>query len=110
MTRFINIAVVTILMLCLFMQTPLVFAEGQYDDREARELQRNVSGTDMVIDLVFARPIGFVGLVIGTLAFVVALPLTVPTQQVAETGEKLVVAPAKYTFVRPLGVKPSGHE
>ena len=109
-TRFINIAVVAVLMLCMLLQTPLAAAEGQYDGKKSRELQRDVSGTDMVVDLVFARPIGFAGLVIGTLAFVVALPLTVPTQQVAETREKLVVAPAKYTFVRPLGVKPSGHE
>jgi len=105
MTRFINIAVVAVLMLCMLVQAPLVFAEGQYDGKSLRVSKRDISGTDMVADLVLARPLGFVGLVIGTLAFVVALPFTVPTQQVEEAGKKLVVAPAKYTFVRPLGYR-----
>jgi len=103
MTRFINIAVVVVLLLCKLVQVPLVFAEGQYDGKRSQELTRDVSGTDMVADLIFVRPIGLVGLVIGTLAFVVALPFTVPTQQVEEAREKLLVAPAKFTFVRPLG-------
>ncbi|ETX08399.1 MAG: hypothetical protein ETSY2_05630 [Candidatus Entotheonella gemina] len=103
--RFINIAVVAALVLCMLVQAPLVFAEGQYDAKNTREAKRNVSGEDMVADLVFARPIGFLGLVFGTAAFVAALPFTVPTQQVNEAGKKLVVAPAKYTFVRRLGYK-----
>jgi hypothetical protein len=106
MTRSINIAVVVVLMLCMLVQAPLAFVGEHYNDKSAREAQRDVSGTEMVADLFFVRPIGFVGLVIGTLAFVIALPFTVPTQQVAEAREKLVVAPAKYTFVRPLGVNP----
>lgn len=67
--RFINIAVVAALVLCMLVQAPLVFAEGQYDAKNTREAKRNVSGEDMVADLVFARPIGFLGLVFGTAAF-----------------------------------------
>ncbi len=59
----------------------------------------------MVADLVFARPVGFLGLMFGTAAFIVGLPFTLATQQVQEAGKKLVVMPAKYTFVRRLGYK-----
>jgi hypothetical protein len=52
-----------------------------------------------------ARPVGFFGLVFGTVAFVAALPFTIPAHQVEEAKQKLIVAPAKYTFVRPLGYK-----
>lgn len=103
--RLMKITVVAVLLLCLLVQAPLVFAEGNYDGKPAREAKRNVSGEEMVADLVFARPVGFFGLVFGTIAFVAALPFTIPTQQVEEAGKKLVVAPAKYTFVRRLGYK-----
>lgn len=105
MMRFMNVAVVAALVLCMFVQAPLVFAEEQYDGKNTREAKRNVSGEEMMADLVFARPVGFLGLVLGTAAFVASLPFTLPTQQVEEAGKKLVVAPAKYTFVRRLGYK-----
>ncbi len=103
MMRFMNSTVVAVLVLCLLVPVPLVFAEGQYDGKSAREAKRDVSGEEMVADLVFARPIGFLGLVFGSVAFVAALPFTLPTKQVGEAGRKLVVAPAKYTFARRLG-------
>jgi len=34
---------------------------------------------------------------------VVTLPLSIPTRSVDKAAQKLVVDPAKYTFVRPLG-------
>lgn len=105
MMRFINVAIGAVLVLCLLVQAPLVFAGGQYGTKGVGEAKHDVSGEEMVADLVFARPIGFVGLVLGVAAFVVALPFTLPTQQVEEAGKKLVVAPAKYTFVRRLGHK-----
>jgi hypothetical protein len=105
MTRCRNISVVLVLVLCLLVQAPLVFAGDAYEGESMREAKRSVSGEEMVADLVFARPAGFVGLVLGAAAFVVALPFTLPTQQVEEAGKKLVVAPAKFTFARPLGYK-----
>jgi len=105
MTRFIKAAVVAILTLCLLAQAPLAFAGEQPDRKPVLSAKREVSGTEMAVDLFFARPIGFFGLVLGTAAFVVALPFTLPAKQVKEAGEKLVVAPAKFTFVRPLGYK-----
>lgn len=105
MMRFSHISVVALLALCLLVQAPLVFAEGEYHSKNMHEAKQHVSGDEMVADLVFARPAGFVGLVLGTAAFVVSLPFTLPTQQVEEAGKKLVVAPAKFTFARPLGYK-----
>ncbi len=102
--RFMTIAIVAALVLCMLVQAPLAFAEGEsYNGKGAREAKHDVSGEEMVADLVFSRPIGFAGLVFGSVAFVVALPFTIPTRQVGEAGKKLVVAPAKYTFYRRLG-------
>lgn len=103
--RFMNVAVVAVLVLCILVQAPLVFAEEHYDGKRIGEAKHEVSGEAMVADLVVARPVGFAGLVFGTVAFIVALPFTLPTQQVNEAGKKLVVAPAKFTFARPLGHK-----
>ena len=105
MTRFIKVAVVAMLTLCLLAQAPLAFAAEQRERQPALSAKRDVSGAEMAADLIFARPVGFVGLVLGTAAFVVSLPFTLPAKQVKEAGEKLVVAPAKFTFVRPLGYK-----
>lgn len=57
----------------------------------------------MVADLVIARPIGFFATVIGSAVFVVSLPFTLVGGNVPEAADALVIKPAKYTFVRPLG-------
>jgi len=57
----------------------------------------------MIGDLVFARPIGFIGTVLGTGVFVVTLPFTLLGGNVGEAANFLVIKPAKFTFVRPLG-------
>jgi hypothetical protein len=41
--------------------------------------------------------------VLGSVAFVVTLPFSIPTKSVDKAAQKLVVDPARYTFVRPLG-------
>jgi len=35
--------------------------------------------------------------------FVITLPFSIPTKSVDKAAQKLIVDPAKYTFVRPLG-------
>ena len=59
--------------------------------------------TDMVVDLVVARPLGLVTTVVGTVLTVVSLPFTLPTGSAGETARELIVKPAEYTFDRPLG-------
>ena len=72
----------------------------------AQEPGASVSGdkaTDMAVDLVVVRPLGFVGAVIGTVGFVLALPFTVPSGSVGETADEWIGRPLEYTFDRPLG-------
>jgi len=61
------------------------------------------TGPAMAGDLLFARPIGLLATVLGSAAFVVSLPFTLLGGNVGEAAEVLVVKPAKFTFVRPLG-------
>jgi hypothetical protein len=59
--------------------------------------------TDMVVDVVVARPLGLAATVIGTVLTVVALPFTIPSGSVETSARELIVRPAEYTFKRPLG-------
>ena len=61
------------------------------------------SASAMIFDLVFLRPAGLVAIVGGSLAFVLSLPFSALGGNVGEAADKLVVDPAKFTFVRPLG-------
>ncbi len=57
----------------------------------------------IVMDLVLFRPLGLVATIGGTVAYVVALPISLPTQSAGKTFNAFVVGPARYTFVRRLG-------
>ena len=62
----------------------------------------------MVADLVVARPLGLVATVLGSVAFVVSLPFSALGGNVDQAAEKLVVGPARTTFVRCLGCSNQG--
>ena len=57
----------------------------------------------MLADTFMVRPLMLVGTAAGVVTFVVTLPFSALGGNVGEAGETLVVEPAKYTFVRPLG-------
>jgi len=57
----------------------------------------------MAVDVLAMRPLGFVATVLGTGLFVVSLPFSALGGNVGEAAENLVVEPARFTFVRPLG-------
>ncbi|GAB3674432.1 hypothetical protein [Salinisphaera aquimarina] len=61
------------------------------------------SAAAMGVDVALVRPFSLAATVLGTGLFVVALPFSLLGMNVGEAGERLVVEPAKYTFVRPLG-------
>jgi hypothetical protein len=109
MLRYIvNSCLVVILIVSLVTPVSLVAADETYTSTSQTgtsvgEVEQEVTGEAMLADLVFLRPAGFVGLVLGTATFVASLIFTVPMQQVGEASRKLVVEPAKYTFARPLG-------
>lgn len=57
----------------------------------------------MALDLIIVRPLSLVGTLLGTAVFIVALPINVLTLNFSDPARRLILEPAKYTFVRPLG-------
>lgn len=57
----------------------------------------------MVIDGLIARPLGLGATVVGTAIWVVTLPFSALGGNVGEATDKLIVEPARFTFIRPLG-------
>ena len=57
----------------------------------------------MLLDAFLLRPLGLAATALGTAAFVVTLPFSLPTRSADDAAKALVVKPAKYTFARPLG-------
>ena len=70
---------------------------------ETYDFNSRPSGGDMLLDMVFIRPLMLVGTVVGAASFVVTLPFSALGGNVGEAGETLVMEPARYTFVRPRG-------
>jgi hypothetical protein len=61
------------------------------------------SGMAMIADAVIARPLCLAATAIGSVFFVLTLPVAAITKDVDRTSHALVVTPAKATFTRPLG-------
>jgi hypothetical protein len=57
----------------------------------------------MLADTFMVRPFMLVGTIIGAATFIVTLPFSLLGGNVGKAGKTLVVEPAAYTFVRPLG-------
>ena len=57
----------------------------------------------MIMDVLFVRPLGFVGLVIGTGMSIIATPLALASGTIGPLYERLVVEPFDFTICRPLG-------
>jgi uncharacterized membrane protein len=69
-------------------------AEDQHDEEK---------GIQMAADILVVRPLGIVATVGGTVLAIVALPFSLLGGNTDEVFHYLVVKPAKFTFVRPLG-------
>jgi hypothetical protein len=65
--------------------------------------QPATAGT-MLADTVLVRVPMMAATAVGVVTFVVTLPFSALGGNVGQAGQILVVDPAKYTFVRPLGV------
>ena len=79
--------------------SPALASEKKYVTGEDRDAKA------MMFDLVVLRPLGLVGFAVGTAFFIVSLPFSLLGGNTGEAAQKLVVAPAKYTFTRPLGAE-----
>lgn len=80
--------------LVTLMNTPTpAFADSDYD-RDA---------VSVVVDLTVARPLTFALTVLGSAAFVISLPVAIPSRSVKNAAKILIGTPAKDTFTRPVG-------
>lgn len=61
------------------------------------------SAAAMAVDAVLGRPFGLAATVVGTGLFFVSLPFSILGGNSDKAFEKLVVAPGRFTFARPLG-------
>jgi hypothetical protein len=66
-------------------------------------LEEEITTENMVADAIIVRPLGVVATILGAGFFLISLPFSALGGNVKEAGQKLVVAPAKFTFQRPLG-------
>jgi hypothetical protein len=77
----------------------MAFAEKE----QGHNLKRDTAAADIVIDVLLTRPIGFIGLITGTAAFILTLPVAIATESVDRTRYAFVEVPYDYTFHRSLG-------
>jgi hypothetical protein len=57
----------------------------------------------IIPDVLLARPLGLAAIVLGSVIFVIALPVSIPSGSVKKVGQRLVSDPVEFTFVRPVG-------
>jgi len=89
-------AVVLVAVLATVSLTVNAQAQGTLTERE-------ITTEKMVADAIVVRPLGLVATIFGIGFFIVSLPFSALGGNAGEAGKKLVVAPAKFTFARPLG-------
>ena len=65
--------------------------------------EREVTGGTMMADAFLFRPFMLVSTVVSTATLIGTLPFSALGGNVGESADNLVVKPAAYTFVRPLG-------
>jgi hypothetical protein len=58
---------------------------------------------DIVEDILWIKPLGFLRVVLEGAAYGISLPVTIPLQRKDEARELLIEDPYSFTFERPLG-------
>lgn len=92
MKKFVVLAIITLLGLSIGVS---VFAEDRSSPSPSVE--------DIVEDILWIRPMGFVRLILETAAFGISYPITAPLKKVDEASEFLVKDPYSFVFERPIG-------
>lgn len=62
----------------------------------------DLSAPEVVGDLLWVRPLGFMHVGLGAIFYVVSLPVTLPLKKADEAKEFLITYPYYYYFRRPL--------
>jgi hypothetical protein len=78
----------------VFSFTGLLFAK---DDSSG-----DLSTPEVVADLLWGRPLGFMNVGLGAMFYMISLPVTMPLKKADEAKEFLVTHPYDYYFKRPL--------
>ena len=94
----------------LALAAALLLCQPAWSEVVDTEDPNDPSAIAMGADLVIGRPALLVATALGTAVWIVALPFTALGGNVKKSGEKLVVWPAKNTFVRCLGCATSGYQ
>ena len=81
----------------------IAYVPGAFAASYSSSIEPERTGGTMMADTFLIRPFMLVGTVVGLATFVVTLPFSALGGNVGEAGDTLVVQPAKYTFIRPLG-------
>jgi hypothetical protein len=58
---------------------------------------------EVIADVLIVRPVSLAATVVGTVVFIVALPISITSGSVGTAARTVVVVPFKYTFTRPIG-------
>jgi hypothetical protein len=62
----------------------------------------DLSTPEVVGDLMWVRPLGFMHIGLGAISYVISLPVTLPLKKADEAKEFLITYPYDYYFKRPL--------
>lgn len=96
-----------LIVLCLtlsFIVGPALTAYSQSSSMPSYYAGKEASSDwDMVVDVMLARPMGFIGMACGLGLGILALPFSVPSGSTGQVFQKLVGDPFDFTFVRPVG-------
>lgn len=68
-----------------------------------KSAQTEYGAEKMMADVLLVRPVGILATVFGSAVFVIALPFSLLGGNTEATYRNLIVAPAKFTFQRPIG-------
>lgn len=91
--------------LAAVMAASLMFQAAFASTATATVAQGDAANASPVVDVMILRPAGFLSLVVGTGLFVATAPIVLITRphEIGKPFKQLVVRPAKYIWVDPLG-------
>ena len=72
-------------------------------ERHAPKLDSDYASIYVITDILFIRPLGFVGFLGGSVLFIATLPVAVATKSIDRTKQAFILDTYDYTFKRPLG-------